>query len=144
MAGIEPRPGIMDIALYVGGKSRVEGVSNVIKLSSNENPFGPSPAAQEAVRRVVHEMHRYPSTDHAELRQAIAEVHGLEAERIILGVGSDEVLQFPLHPAWTHVASAAPRPSWPDPARRTFWQKIPSLTPRVVFDECFHPVAAGL
>ncbi|WP_289153148.1 histidinol-phosphate transaminase [uncultured Salipiger sp.] len=94
MAGIEPRPGIMDIALYVGGKSRVEGVSNVIKLSSNENPFGPSPAAQEAVRRVVHEMHRYPSTDHAELRQAIAEVHGLEAERIILGVGSDEVLQF--------------------------------------------------
>lgn len=94
MAGIEPQPGIMDIALYVGGKSSVDGVSNVIKLSSNENPFGPSPAAQDAVRRVVHEMHRYPSTDHAELRAAIADVHGLDPSRIICGVGSDEVLQF--------------------------------------------------
>ncbi|EIE52521.1 histidinol-phosphate aminotransferase [Salipiger aestuarii] len=94
MAGIEPQPGIMDIALYVGGKSSVDGVSNVIKLSSNENPFGPSPAAQDAVRRVVHEIHRYPSTDHAELRTAIAEVHGLQSSRIICGVGSDEVLQF--------------------------------------------------
>ncbi len=94
MAGIEPQPGIMDIALYVGGKSSVDGVSNVIKLSSNENPFGPSAAAQDAVRRVVHEMHRYPSTDHAELRSAIAEVHSLDPGRIICGVGSDEVLQF--------------------------------------------------
>ena len=48
MAGIEPQPGIMEIALYQGGKSSVEGVSNVVKLSSNENPFGPSPAAQES------------------------------------------------------------------------------------------------
>ncbi|MBY6003844.1 histidinol-phosphate transaminase [Salipiger bermudensis] len=97
MAGIEPQPGIMEIALYEGGKSSVAGVSNVVKLSSNENPFGPSPAAQEAVKRVVHEMHRYPSTDHAELRAAIAEVHGLDAERIICGVGSDEVLQILCH-----------------------------------------------
>ena len=94
MAGIEPQPGIMEIALYVGGKSTVDGVSNVIKLSSNENPWGPPPMAQEAVRRVVHEMHRYPSTDHAELRAAIAEVNGLDAARIVCGVGSDEVLQF--------------------------------------------------
>ncbi|MDU8910773.1 histidinol-phosphate transaminase [Aestuariicoccus sp. MJ-SS9] len=94
MAGIEPQPGIMDISLYVGGKSHVEGVSNIIKLSSNENPFGPSPAAQEAVKRSVHELHRYPSTDHAALRKAIAEVHGLDAERIICGVGSDEILAF--------------------------------------------------
>ncbi|GGG80123.1 histidinol-phosphate aminotransferase [Salipiger pallidus] len=94
MAGIEPQPGIMEIALYVGGKSTVDGVSNVIKLSSNENPWGPPPMAQKAVRRVVHEMHRYPSTDHAELRAAIAEVNGLDAARIVCGVGSDEVLQF--------------------------------------------------
>ncbi|WP_417723284.1 histidinol-phosphate transaminase [Salipiger sp.] len=94
MAGIEPQSGIMEIALYVGGKSSVDGVSNVIKLSSNENPFGPSQAAQDAVRRSMHEMHRYPSTDHAALRGAIAEVYGLDAARIICGVGSDEVLQF--------------------------------------------------
>lgn len=94
MTQIAPQPGIMDIALYVGGKSHVEGVSNVVKLSSNENPFGPSPAAQEAVRRAVHELHRYPSTDHGALRQAIGEVHGLDPEQIICGVGSDEIITF--------------------------------------------------
>ncbi|WGW04330.1 histidinol-phosphate transaminase [Tropicibacter oceani] len=94
MSKIEPQPGIMEIALYVGGKSRIEGVNNVIKLSSNENPFGPSDAVKDAVTRAAHELHRYPSTDHAELRAAIAEVHGVQADRIICGVGSDEVLHF--------------------------------------------------
>ena len=92
--GIEPQPGIMDISLYQGGKSAVEGLTNVVKLSSNENPFGPSPAAQEAARRALHELHRYPNTDHASLRAAIAEVHGLDANRIICGVGSDEIIHF--------------------------------------------------
>ncbi|SFD64530.1 histidinol-phosphate transaminase [Roseivivax sediminis] len=94
MGEIRPQPGILDIELYQGGKASVEGVSNVVKLSSNENPFGPSPAAQEAVRRVLHEMHRYPSTDHAALRAAIAEVHGLAFSRIVCGVGSDEIIHF--------------------------------------------------
>lgn len=94
MSRIDPQPGILDIAPYVGGKSHVDGVSNVTKLSSNENPFGPSPAAQEAVKRTLHELHRYPSTDHASLRGAIADIHGLEAERIICGVGSDEILHL--------------------------------------------------
>ncbi|KUJ73414.1 histidinol-phosphate aminotransferase [Ruegeria marisrubri] len=94
MNQITPQPGIMDIALYQGGKSHVEGVANVIKLSSNENPFGPSPKAIEAVRDSATTLHRYPSTDHYSLRAAIGEVHGLDPERIICGVGSDEVLQF--------------------------------------------------
>ncbi|MHA6346774.1 histidinol-phosphate transaminase [Roseivivax sp. CAU 1761] len=94
MTKIAPQPGILDIALYEGGKAHVEGVANVVKLSSNENPYGPSPAAQEAVRRSLHEMHRYPSTDHAGLRAAIAEVHGLDMGRIICGVGSDEIIHF--------------------------------------------------
>jgi histidinol-phosphate aminotransferase len=84
----------MDIALYQGGKAHVEGVTNVVKLSSNENPFGPSPAAQEAVKRSIHELHRYPSTDHTALREAIAEVYHLQADRIICGVGSDEIINF--------------------------------------------------
>lgn len=91
---IVPQPGIMDIALYVGGTSHVAGVSNVVKLSSNENPFGPSDRAKEAFTKSVHQLHRYPSTDHANLRQAIAEVHGLDAGRIICGVGSDEIIHF--------------------------------------------------
>ncbi|SNY47408.1 histidinol-phosphate aminotransferase [Pseudooceanicola antarcticus] len=91
---IEPQPGIMEIDLYVGGASKVDGVSDVVKLSSNENPYGPGDAAKEAYARAVHDLHRYPSTDHAELREAIAAHHGLDPARIICGVGSDEVLQF--------------------------------------------------
>jgi histidinol-phosphate aminotransferase len=51
---IRPQPGILDIALYEGGKAHVAGVSNVVKLSSNENPFGPSDKAKEAFQRAVH------------------------------------------------------------------------------------------
>ena len=90
----EPQPGIMDIELYVGGASKIEGISNVIKLSSNENPWGPSQKAAEAFQRAVHELHRYPNTDHASLRAAIGEVHGLDPDRIICGVGSDEIITF--------------------------------------------------
>ena len=91
---ITPQPGIMDIALYVGGQSRLEGHADPLKLSSNENPYGPSPRAVAALEQSAATLHRYPSTDHADLRAAIAAIHGLDADRIICGVGSDEVLQF--------------------------------------------------
>jgi histidinol-phosphate aminotransferase len=91
---IRPQPGILDIALYQGGASHVAGRDNVVKLSSNENPLGPSDATKAAFARAVHDLHRYPSTDHASLRGAIAEVHGLDAERIICGTGSDEIIHF--------------------------------------------------
>ncbi len=94
MTKFTPQPGIMDIALYQGGQSHVAGVADVVKLSSNENPFGPSPKAIQAVRESAATLHRYPSTDHTSLRVVIAERHGLDADRIICGVGSDEVLQF--------------------------------------------------
>ncbi len=89
---IRPQPGILDIALYEGGKSNIAGVANPLKLSSNENPFGASDKSKEAFQRTVHSMHRYPSTDHASLHQAIAEVHALDPARIICGAGSGEVL----------------------------------------------------
>ncbi|SOC02902.1 histidinol-phosphate transaminase [Rhodobacter maris] len=91
---IRPQPGILDIALYEGGAAHVAGVSDAIKLSSNENPHGPSDKAKEAFQRCMHKLHRYPSTDHAGLRQAIAEVHGLDAARVICGVGSDELIRM--------------------------------------------------
>ncbi|MEM6729049.1 MAG: histidinol-phosphate transaminase, partial [Pseudomonadota bacterium] len=94
MAVPTPQPGIMEIALYQGGASAIAGRSEVLKLSSNENPFGPPPSAQEALVRAAASMHLYPSTDHAPLRAAIAEVHGLDAAQIICGVGSDEILTF--------------------------------------------------
>jgi histidinol-phosphate aminotransferase len=89
---IKPQPGILDIALYEGGKAHVAGVANVVKLSSNENPFGASDKAKEAFGRTVHNLHRYPSTDQADLRDAIAEVHGLDRSRIVCGAGSGEIL----------------------------------------------------
>jgi len=91
---IRPQPGILDIALYEGGKSHVAGVANALKLSSNENPFGPSDRAKEAFQRSAHQLHRYPGTDHYNLRHAIADVHRLDADRVICGVGSDEIITF--------------------------------------------------
>jgi histidinol-phosphate aminotransferase len=84
----------MEIALYQGGKSAIAGRDDVLKLSSNENPLGPPSSAVEAIAGAARAAHLYPSTDHADLRDRIGKVHGLDPDRIICGVGSDEVLQF--------------------------------------------------
>ncbi|MDQ1899092.1 histidinol-phosphate transaminase [Paracoccus sp. WLY502] len=94
MTQIIPQPGIMDIALYVSGESKLPGRGDVLKLSSNENPLGCSDRARAAYATAAGDLHRYPNTDHASLRHAIGEIHGLDPDRIICGVGSDEVLQF--------------------------------------------------
>lgn len=91
---IRPKPGILDIALYQGGQSQIPGLREVVKLSSNENPFGPGDRAIEAFRRTAHTLHRYPSTDHLALRSAIARAWGLDPARIICGAGSDEIISF--------------------------------------------------
>lgn len=94
MTRITPQPGILDIALYQGGESAIAGRADVVKLSSNENPFGPSDKARAAFARTAHSLHRYPSTDHAALRAAIGEVHRVDPARVICGVGSDEIITF--------------------------------------------------
>lgn len=88
---IQPRPGILDIAPYVGGASTVEGANRSIKLSANENPFGPSPKVIEAYREMAGDIGLYPE-DHAPLMQAIAGAHAIDASRIVLGNGSDELI----------------------------------------------------
>jgi histidinol-phosphate aminotransferase len=80
-----PKPGILDIALYVGGRASVPGVARPVKLSSNESPLGPSPRAVEALAGAVHDLQLYPDGSSRLLREAIAEVHGLEAARIVAG-----------------------------------------------------------
>jgi histidinol-phosphate aminotransferase len=86
-----PKPGILTIAPYVGGKSRIEGVEEPIKLSSNENPLGCSDAAREAYFAAVERLHIYPEGRASKLREAVAEKFGLEPERLIFGNGSDEI-----------------------------------------------------
>lgn len=92
-----PKPGIHAISPYVGGKSKAEGVSRIIKLSSNENPWGPSPAAIAAYQAQAHHLHRYPDGAHHALRDAIARAQGLPAAHIICGAGSDELIGMLVH-----------------------------------------------
>ena len=94
MTAPTPQPGILDIALYQSGKSAFEGVENPVKLSANENPWGASPKAVEAIKAALPSLHRYPGTDHQILRDAIAEHHDLPASQVICGVGSDEILHL--------------------------------------------------
>jgi histidinol-phosphate aminotransferase len=88
-----PRAGIMDIEAYVPGKSTAPaGVGKIHKLSSNENPLGPSPKAIEAARDVAAKLDIYPDGTARRLREAIAEVHGLNPANIVCSNGSDEIL----------------------------------------------------
>ncbi|ODS58535.1 MAG: histidinol-phosphate transaminase [Agrobacterium sp. SCN 61-19] len=87
-----PRPGVMDIAAYVPGKEHAGGVARVFKLSSNETPLGPSPKAIEAFQTAAGKLELYPDGQARVLRDAIAEVHGLNPANILCGNGSGELL----------------------------------------------------
>ena len=88
----QPRPGILDVAPYVGGESKAEGANRVIRLASNENALGPSPKAIAAYEAEKGALHRYPDGGALALRQAIAAAEGLPAEQIVCGAGSDELI----------------------------------------------------
>jgi histidinol-phosphate aminotransferase len=79
---------------YVPGKASLGGRPIVAKLSSNENPFGPSPKAVEAMTAVLGNSHLYPDPASTALREALAALHGIEVDRIICGTGSDELLHL--------------------------------------------------
>lgn len=85
-------PGIMEIDAYVPGISAAPGVAKVHKLSSNETPLGPSPAAIAAMKASADHLSLYPDGSATALRAAIAEVHGLNPANIVCGNGSDELL----------------------------------------------------
>ncbi len=89
-----PKPWIMGIAPYVPGRATSEDGRKVVKLSSNENPFGTPEVARDAYRSAATELERYPDAAAVELRAALAAHYGVEAERLIYGTGSDEVLHL--------------------------------------------------
>ena len=88
---------VLSLKPYVGGTSSVRGKDRVIKLSSNESAFGTNPAAVEACRDFADRLFRYPDGGSTALRQAIAETHGLDADRIVCGNGSDELIGLLCH-----------------------------------------------
>lgn len=99
MSGPIPRAGVLEIPMYVPGRSRAEGHEHVVKLSSNESALGTSEKAMAAYRALEGELHRYPDGNAADLREAIAGVHRadgdvLDAENIVCGEGSDEIIHL--------------------------------------------------
>ncbi|MBE3576652.1 MAG: histidinol-phosphate transaminase [Limnochordales bacterium] len=111
---IVPRPNILQIAPYVPGKpieevKRELGLTDVIKLASNENPLGPSPRAQAAIRAAAGQVHIYPDGNAFRLRHALAahlsaqvgdDPAGkgrsliISAEQVMVGNGSDELIKM--------------------------------------------------
>ena len=94
---IKIRPCVETLLPYNPGKpveelERELGITNIIKLASNENPLGPSPKAVLAMQKVATEMNYYPDGSGYNLRAKIAKIHGVDADEISLGNGSDEIV----------------------------------------------------
>jgi len=91
------QPGIMNIQPYVPGLSEVDGLADVVKISSNESAIGPSPKAVDAYLKMATELHRYPDGGSNRLRHGLAEFHDLNAENLVCGNGSDELIGQLIH-----------------------------------------------
>jgi histidinol-phosphate aminotransferase len=90
---------IAAIVPYPPGKpleelEREYGISNSIKLASNENPWGPSPKSVEAIKGALMGLHRYPDGSSHYLTEGVARWIGCEPDQIVLGNGSNEVIEF--------------------------------------------------
>jgi histidinol-phosphate aminotransferase len=90
---------ILDIHPYQPGKpveelERELGIPGAVKLASNENPFSPPAGVLEAVRKALDGLNRYPDASGHYLRQALAKKHGVPAEAIVLGNGSNELIEL--------------------------------------------------
>ena len=94
-------PQLRDLAVYEPGKpieetARELGANpdEIVKLASNENPLGPSPRALEAMRRALDAAHLYPDGGGYYLREALARSLGVTRDHLILGAGSNEIIEF--------------------------------------------------
>jgi len=93
------RQEILAIQPYVPGKSLEEvkrelGLTDVVKMASNENPLGPSQLVQAAIRQAIPRIHQYPDGSCFELKKKIASRLQVAEDQIILGNGSDEVIKY--------------------------------------------------
>lgn len=93
------RKHILKIDPYEAGKpieeiKRQLGLKKVIKLASNENPFGPSPKALAAARKALLNVNRYPDSSGFYLKRRLAKVSGLDTDNLVLGNGSDELIDI--------------------------------------------------
>ena len=70
---------------------------DVIKLASNENPFGTSKRVEEALKEVAKNAHLYPDDSYFELKEGLAKKFGVTSKNLIIGSGSDQIIEFALH-----------------------------------------------
>ncbi len=96
---IPPRPVVLELSPYIPGRSIAEverelRLKNVVKLASNENPYGPSPKAAAAYRKAVRSLHLYPEGPSPLLRRSLERRLGLPDGSVIVGNGSDEIIRL--------------------------------------------------
>jgi len=127
---VKPQSGLQHVRPYVPGTpiedvQREYGLTDVVKLASNENPLGSSPKALEAIVQTIHRLNQYPDSQSYGLRQALAAQHGLDPGQIIVGNGVDGLIaqismvyldqgsevivsksSFPFYDVFTHVMRA--------------------------------------
>jgi len=89
---ITTKRSIEKIKIYKGGKAKINGIKNIVKLSSNENSMGPSPKINLNISSL--DLNRYPEINGETLRSKLADLHKININQIILGCGSDETLLF--------------------------------------------------
>lgn len=99
---LKPRDVVPRMEPYIPGKpisdvKRELGLQDVIKLASNENPLGCSPIAKQAIQNMVDELALYPDGNCTELKQVLAQKLGVSPEQLILGNGSDEIVEMISH-----------------------------------------------
>ncbi|WP_409276610.1 histidinol-phosphate transaminase [Pseudomonas defluvii] len=96
-------PFVKDLVPYVPGEQ--PKLAKLVKLNTNENPYGPSPKALEAMRVELNDNLRlYPDPNSDLLKQAVAEYYGVQGNQVFLGNGSDEVLAHVFHGLFQHDA----------------------------------------
>jgi histidinol-phosphate aminotransferase len=96
---LKPRAAVGKFEPYLPGRGREQvmreyGLKKVVKLASNENPLGPSPKAAAAARKAAARAHQYPDGGNTDLRAAVARSAGLPPARVVLGAGSDELIEL--------------------------------------------------
>ncbi|MBL8250366.1 MAG: histidinol-phosphate transaminase [Candidatus Competibacter sp.] len=114
-------PVVQRLTPYVPGEQ--PKLANLVKLNTNENPYGPSPAVLEAIRAELSDALRlYPDPNAERLKQAIADYYGVGPAQVFAGNGSDEILAFVFQALFQHDA--------------------PLLFPDITYS--FYPVYCGL
>ena len=94
-------PFVKDLVPYVPGEQ--PKLSKLVKLNTNENPYGPSPRAIAAMRAEVgDELRLYPDPNGERLKQAVADYYGVQSNQVFVGNGSDEVLAHAFHGLFQH------------------------------------------